>query len=160
MNKLIVVLCSIVLIWFSSVLLESPNDSLKNSNQWTSIELSEIKVPKKSILETQWDKELQAQEQQKKVDASKTPEQPVTPNGNLISIGNNAFELLGVFKQGHDSFVLLKSEEGQIEKAKQGQMLFQEIKVEAITANSVILSTAQQSKEFKLFRWQTDEQAK
>lgn len=158
MNKLIVLLCLSVMVWFvSTELFNGHKDDYSNQTQVTNVQLQAIPTLNVSELEQSWQQALDEQLRKQALAEQAKAQPEAKQNKNLISIGNQSFELIGVFKQKTESFVLLKPETGALIKSAAGQVVVDDIKVAKISANSVVLSNSEQSKEFKLFKWQNNE---
>ncbi|RXF02886.1 hypothetical protein [Pseudoalteromonas sp. PS5] len=159
MNKVIITLCLAVVLWFASQQwLTEAGDGLSHQTPDTTTSLHAFSRLEVGVLEQTWQQALAAQKKQQELAAQEQAKPTAKQNKNLISIGNHSFELIGVFKQQAESFVLLKPESGALIKSGVNQVVIDEIKVTSISANSVVLSSADQSKEFKLFKWHKNEQ--
>lgn len=78
-------------------------------------------------------------------------------NKNELIFGEQVFLLLGIFNQAEQVFVLIKNNQQQLVKAQVGDTLSGDVKLIAITNNTITLANAQQSKEFKLFLRQSND---
>ncbi|KAF7775481.1 hypothetical protein PCIT_a1683 [Pseudoalteromonas citrea] len=159
MTKLTIVLCFIVTILFAYSQVASQHEHSLNSLALTVPQA--LDMPQSvtiSELEEVWQSEVR-EKQNAQVELEKKPV-VAKKNNNLIYISDKYFELIGVFKHQGENFVLLKPNNNNLIKAIAGQIISDDIKVEAIFPSHVVLSTATERKEFKLFRWQKNEAVK
>lgn len=159
MTKLTIVLCFIVTILFAYSQVASQHEHSLNSLALTvpqALDMSQSVTI--SELEEMWQSEVR-EKQNAQVELEKKPVVAKKDN-NLIYISDKYFELIGVFKHQGENFVLLKPNNNNLIKAIAGQIISDDIKVEAIFPSHVVLSTATERKEFKLFRWQKNEAVK
>lgn len=159
MTKLTIVLCFIVTILFAYSQVASQHEHSLNSLALTVPRA--LDIPQSvtiSELEEMWQSEVR-EKQNAQIELEKKPV-VAKKNNNLIYISDKSFELIGVFKHQGENFVLLKPNNNNLIKAIAGQIISDDIKVEAIFPSHVVLSTATERKEFKLFRWQKNEAVK
>ncbi|MCQ8879460.1 hypothetical protein NQT69_15775 [Pseudoalteromonas shioyasakiensis] len=97
-----------------------------------------------------------AKKQQAQLKASKSAKKPIAGQNELV-FSDQVFLLLGIFNQADQVFVLVKNSQQQLVKARIGDTLGGDVKLTAVTSNTITLANTEQSKEFKLFQRQSND---
>lgn len=104
--------------------------------------LSDILLP----IETKW----QTVQAQKSVADKKESNEP-QGNKRNFNIGDNSYQLLGIFKEQQNNFVLLKDSKNKLIKLKQHDVLPGGYSLVEINANIIAFVTNNERVEYKLF---------
>lgn len=161
MNWLIAILSFISVLYFAIPELLNSNAEQSNGNSKIAalvINESMLHPGVNSALLTQLQKEADALKQQALAE-QKTAQQKDKPKvgQNELVFGDEVFNLLGIFNQQNSVFVIIKNNQQQLVKATIGDTLGGDVKLTAVTNNTITLANATQSKEFKLFQRQSHE---
>lgn len=75
---------------------------------------------------------------------------------NVISLGDNDYQLIGIFRREGSSFVLIKGDNGVVRRLAKNDELAANIKLVNIETNAVWFDIEKTTKEFKLFRQENE----
>lgn len=160
MNLAIVILSLASVLYFAVPQLINSNDvELTNETDIQATKLIKISLSEKqSILLAQLQSEAETLKNQQ-AEAIEKAENKAEPklNQNELVFGGEVFLLLGIFNQKSDSFVIIKNSQQQLVKAMLGDTLGADVKLVAVTNNTITLANSQETKEFKLFQRQSNE---
>lgn len=119
----------------------------------TTLKIKQNKVVNPLVAQWQDDYDAwQAELKQKETDKDKAQRPAAKQVGQLLTMGGQTFNLLGVFKQNRSQFALFKDEAGTLKKVTAGEQIADGVILVKVTTNSVTLNAEQQTKEFKLFK--------
>ncbi|WP_404341344.1 hypothetical protein [Pseudoalteromonas mariniglutinosa] len=160
MNWLIIAMSLISILFVAVPELLTESQTIKSAD--THIRATVLTDPKaQQVIESKLLMRLQseadaAKKQQAEQKSKQTGEKQVA-NKNELIFANQVFLFLGIFNQSGQVFVLIKNNQQQLVKARIGDTLSGDVKLTAVTNNTITLANAQQSKEFKLFQRQSND---
>lgn len=160
----IIAAISVMSVMFFAVpeLLDSTTEQSTNSNEIKALIISEpaSQQGSKSLLLTQLQNEADSIKRQQLAEQKQAEKKSQkTAAENELVFGDQVFHLLGIFNQQNKVFVIIKNDQQQLVKATLGDTLGRNVKLIAVTNNTITLSNETQTKEFKLFQRQSHEQS-
>ncbi|MCF7501015.1 hypothetical protein [Pseudoalteromonas sp. L1] len=160
----IIAAISVMSVMFFAVpeLLDSSTEQSSNSTDITALTISEsaLKQDSPSLLLTQLQNEADSIKRQQLAEQKQAESKnKKTAAENELVFGDQVFHLLGIFNQQNKVFVIIKNDQQQLVKATLGDTLGGNVKLIAVTNNTITLANETQTKEFKLFQRQSHEQS-
>lgn len=145
--------------FFSLVTLLVLFNSLPQSNVINSESKNEFSAPSKIMLlkkipELKAEKDWLAYTKEPEKAEEPTPKVEPVPQKSpypTLTIGDKNYQLLGIFKQQQQPFILVKGAKTDLVKLKEGDEFSEGITLQKITASAIIILQGEKTIKFKLF---------
>ncbi|TMO04188.1 hypothetical protein [Pseudoalteromonas sp. S558] len=139
-----------VLMLFNSL----PQSNVINSESKNEFSAPSKIMPLKKVPELKAEKDWLAytkQPEKAEVPTPKVELKPKKPPYPTLTIGDKNYQLLGIFKQNQQPFILVKGANTDLVKLKEGDEFSEGITLQKITTSAVIILQGETTIKFKLF---------
>lgn len=151
MKWFIAFLCMLtVFVLFDEVYVDEQTSSDKDTNYDVPKNINPIVAQELLPVEKEWLEEFQEKQDVKK-EATEQPQKKKESLLPTLNVGDKNYQLLGIFKQNKQPFILLKAADTELLELKEGDELSPDVVLKKISASYITLLKGEETIEFKLF---------